>query len=174
MLWPSAPEAPHISAVEYSGGVLFLRWTYGELFIDLSHSRMLHWQVLAIGRKGAPRGYSVDVSLSVPLGSAHPANVLLPWKLMQKVLPGEPERDASEPAPPSWRHLQRDSDGVHGAQQELVHAQRGQTGWAFLLLCFPSSAPFFLSAFTVGCRCSLLQSRPRPDPCTPSTPRPPR
>lgn len=49
--------------MDYSGGVLLLRWTYGELFIDLSHSRMLHWQVLAIGRKGPERGYSVDVSV---------------------------------------------------------------------------------------------------------------
>lgn len=72
-LWPSAPEAPHVSALDYSGGVLFLRWTYGELFIDLSHSRMLHWQVLAVGKKGPERGYSVDVSVSVPRGSAHNA-----------------------------------------------------------------------------------------------------
>lgn len=58
--------------MEYSGGVLFLRWTYGELFTDLSHSRMLHWQVLAIGRKGPETGYSVDVSLSLrPSGSAY-------------------------------------------------------------------------------------------------------
>uniref|UniRef100_H3CKS4 Protein tyrosine phosphatase receptor type O n=1 Tax=Tetraodon nigroviridis TaxID=99883 RepID=H3CKS4_TETNG len=61
----TAPEAPHISAVDYSGGVLSLRWTYGELFVDLSHSRMLHWQVLAIGRKGPERGYSVNVSRNV-------------------------------------------------------------------------------------------------------------
>lgn len=51
--------------------MLFTRWTYGELYIDLSHSRMLHWQVLAIGKKGPERGYSVDVSHSVCLGSTH-------------------------------------------------------------------------------------------------------
>lgn len=62
----SAPEAPLISGVEYSGGVLHLRWTYGEFFVDLPHSRMLHWQVLAVGRKGPQRGYSVDVSLRPP------------------------------------------------------------------------------------------------------------
>lgn len=65
-LRPSAPEAPHIAAVDYGGGVLSLRWTYGELFIDLSHSRMLHWQVLAVGKKGPERGFSVDVSVSAP------------------------------------------------------------------------------------------------------------
>lgn len=69
---PPAPEAPRISAVDYSAGLLRLRWTYGELFIDLSHSRMLHWQVLAAGRKGPPGGYSVDVSLSVPASRPRP------------------------------------------------------------------------------------------------------
>ncbi|MED6259728.1 hypothetical protein ATANTOWER_029339, partial [Ataeniobius toweri] len=59
---PAAPEAPHISSVDYSQGVLFVRWTYGELFIDLSHSRMLHWQVVAVGKKGAEKSYSVDVT----------------------------------------------------------------------------------------------------------------
>lgn len=48
--------------MDYSQGVLYVRWTYGELFIDLSHSRMLHWQVVAVGRKGTERSYSVDVS----------------------------------------------------------------------------------------------------------------
>uniref|UniRef100_A0AAQ5WYB9 protein-tyrosine-phosphatase n=1 Tax=Amphiprion ocellaris TaxID=80972 RepID=A0AAQ5WYB9_AMPOC len=55
----TAPEAPHISSVDYSHGVLYVRWTYGELFIDLSHSRMLHWQVVAISKKGPERSYSV-------------------------------------------------------------------------------------------------------------------
>uniref|UniRef100_A0A3Q4MZL1 Protein tyrosine phosphatase receptor type O n=1 Tax=Neolamprologus brichardi TaxID=32507 RepID=A0A3Q4MZL1_NEOBR len=58
----TAPEAPHISSVDYSHGVLYVRWTYGELFIDLSHSRMLHWQVVAVGKKGPEKTYSVDVS----------------------------------------------------------------------------------------------------------------
>lgn len=49
--------------MDYSHGVLYVRWTYGELFIDLSHSRMVHWQVVAVGKKGAERSYSVDVSL---------------------------------------------------------------------------------------------------------------
>uniref|UniRef100_A0AAR2KXI4 Protein-tyrosine-phosphatase n=1 Tax=Pygocentrus nattereri TaxID=42514 RepID=A0AAR2KXI4_PYGNA len=47
----TAPEAPHISSVDYSHGVLYVRWTYGDLFTDLSHSRMLHWQVVAEGKK---------------------------------------------------------------------------------------------------------------------------
>lgn len=76
-MWPSAPEAPHVSSVDYSRGVLFVRWTYGELFIDLSHSRILHWQVLAIGKKGPESGFSVDVSPSVCLGSAHTGRLLI-------------------------------------------------------------------------------------------------
>ncbi|XP_035474669.1 receptor-type tyrosine-protein phosphatase O isoform X2 [Scophthalmus maximus] len=61
----TAPEAPHVSLVDYSHGVLYVRWTYGELFIDLSHSRMLHWQVVAVGKKSAERSYSVDVTRNV-------------------------------------------------------------------------------------------------------------
>ncbi|XP_013876185.1 receptor-type tyrosine-protein phosphatase O [Austrofundulus limnaeus] len=61
----TAPEAPHISLVDYSHGVLLVRWTYGELFVDLSHSRMLHWQVVAVGRKGAQKSFSVDVTRNV-------------------------------------------------------------------------------------------------------------
>lgn len=61
----TAPEAPHISSVDYSHGVLYVRWTYGELFIDLSHSRMLHWQVVAVGKRGPEKTYSVDVTRNV-------------------------------------------------------------------------------------------------------------
>ncbi|XP_028809596.1 receptor-type tyrosine-protein phosphatase O isoform X2 [Denticeps clupeoides] len=58
----TAPEAPHISSVDYSHGLLYIRWTYGDLFTDLSHSRMLHWQVVAEGKKGSKKRFSVDVT----------------------------------------------------------------------------------------------------------------
>nr|XP_046191325.1 receptor-type tyrosine-protein phosphatase O [Oncorhynchus gorbuscha] len=61
----TAPEAPHISSVDYNHGTLYVRWTYGELFIDMSHSRMLHWQVTAHGKKGYKRTYSTDVTRNV-------------------------------------------------------------------------------------------------------------
>ncbi|KAK5896357.1 hypothetical protein CgunFtcFv8_009967 [Champsocephalus gunnari] len=61
----TAPEAPHISSVDYSHGVLYVRWTYGELFIDLSHSRVLHWTLLAVGKKGSERRFSLDVTRNV-------------------------------------------------------------------------------------------------------------
>ncbi|KAL0196589.1 hypothetical protein M9458_010161, partial [Cirrhinus mrigala] len=51
---------PHISSVDYAHGMLYVRWTYGDLFTDLSHSRMLHWQLTAEGKKGARRRYSID------------------------------------------------------------------------------------------------------------------
>ncbi|XP_069543910.1 receptor-type tyrosine-protein phosphatase O isoform X1 [Brachyistius frenatus] len=61
----TAPEAPHISSVDFHHGVLYVRWTYSELFIDLSHSRMLHWQVVAVGKKGLEKSYSIDVTRNV-------------------------------------------------------------------------------------------------------------
>ncbi|KAM7367439.1 hypothetical protein PAMP_015340 [Pampus punctatissimus] len=61
----TAPEAPHISSAHYSHGVLYVQWTYGELFIALSHSRMLHWQVVAVGKKGPEKSYSIDVTRNV-------------------------------------------------------------------------------------------------------------
>ncbi|XP_076862510.1 receptor-type tyrosine-protein phosphatase O isoform X3 [Brachyhypopomus gauderio] len=74
----TAPEAPHISSVDYAHGVLYVRWTYGDLFTDLSHSRMLHWQVVAEGRKGSKRRFSTDVtrnmmkaSLALPPGDIY-------------------------------------------------------------------------------------------------------
>lgn len=74
----TAPEAPHISSVDYSHGTLYVRWMYGDLFTDLSHSRMLHWQVVAEGRKGSRRRYAVDVtrnmmkaSLALPPGDIY-------------------------------------------------------------------------------------------------------
>ncbi|KAL4659361.1 receptor-type tyrosine-protein phosphatase O [Arapaima gigas] len=61
----TAPEAPHISSVDYSGGMLYVRWTYGDIFTDLSHSRMLHWQVVAEGKKSAKKRISADVTRTV-------------------------------------------------------------------------------------------------------------
>ncbi|XP_061663501.1 receptor-type tyrosine-protein phosphatase O [Syngnathoides biaculeatus] len=58
----TAPEAPHISSVNYSQGVLYVHWAYSEDFVDLSHSRITHWQVVAVGKKGPERSYSADVT----------------------------------------------------------------------------------------------------------------
>ncbi|KAL2102898.1 hypothetical protein ACEWY4_002066 [Coilia grayii] len=74
----TAPEAPHISSVDYAHGQLYVRWTYGDLFTDLSHSRVLHWQVVAEGKKGSRKRFSTDVtrtmmktSMSLPPGDIY-------------------------------------------------------------------------------------------------------
>lgn len=81
---------------------------------------------------------------------------------MLAVVPGEPGSDAGEPAPPPWRRVQRDGDGVHGEQQEHVHAHHHQAGWALLLLLLlpqlPSVLPHWF--FTV-CVCVCV-SEPAP------------
>uniref|UniRef100_A0A3B4XET0 Receptor-type tyrosine-protein phosphatase O-like n=1 Tax=Seriola lalandi dorsalis TaxID=1841481 RepID=A0A3B4XET0_SERLL len=87
----TAPEAPHISSVDYSHGVLYVRWTYGELFIDLSHSRMLHWQVVAVGKKGPEKSYSIDVKqtlhiISVCYFQPHSSNISDFLKLLRTIL----------------------------------------------------------------------------------------
>ncbi|XP_053717636.1 receptor-type tyrosine-protein phosphatase O isoform X2 [Synchiropus splendidus] len=101
----TAPEAPHISSVDYSHGVLFLRWTYGELFIDLSHSRILHWQVVAVGKKSAEKSFSVDVtrnmmraSLPLPPGDIYNLTVTACTERSRNT--SMPNIIKLEPAPP--------------------------------------------------------------------------
>uniref|UniRef100_A0A8C1BCL2 Protein-tyrosine-phosphatase n=1 Tax=Cyprinus carpio carpio TaxID=630221 RepID=A0A8C1BCL2_CYPCA len=74
----TAPEAPHISWVDYAHGTLLVRWTYGDLFTDLSHSRLLHWRLTAEGKKSTTRRYSIHVtrnmmkaSLALPPGDIY-------------------------------------------------------------------------------------------------------
>uniref|UniRef100_A0A3P8UVI2 protein-tyrosine-phosphatase n=1 Tax=Cynoglossus semilaevis TaxID=244447 RepID=A0A3P8UVI2_CYNSE len=66
----TAPEAPHITSVDYSQGLLYVHWTYGELFIDLSHSRIMHWQVVAVGKKGVTRK-AMRAGLLLPPGDIY-------------------------------------------------------------------------------------------------------
>lgn len=47
----TAPVAPEITSVEYFNSLLYISWTYGDATTDLSHSRMLHWMVVAEGRR---------------------------------------------------------------------------------------------------------------------------
>ena len=46
-----APVAPEITSVEYFNSLLYISWIYGDDTTDLSHSRMLHWMVVAEGKK---------------------------------------------------------------------------------------------------------------------------
>ncbi|ETE59019.1 Receptor-type tyrosine-protein phosphatase O, partial [Ophiophagus hannah] len=47
----TAPVSPKITAVEYFNSLLYVSWIYGDDNTDLSHSRMLHWMVIAEGKK---------------------------------------------------------------------------------------------------------------------------
>ncbi|XP_058480724.1 receptor-type tyrosine-protein phosphatase O isoform X2 [Solea solea] len=102
----TAPEAPHVSSVDYSHGVLYVRWTYGELFIDLSHSRMMHWQVVAVGKKGPEKIYSVDVTrnmmrASLPLPPGDIYNLTVTAFTERSRNTSSPRIIKLEPAPPT-------------------------------------------------------------------------
>lgn len=124
----AAPEAPHISSVDYVQGVLLVRWTYGELFVDLSHSRLLHWEVLAVGRKGLKRTFSLDVSQPRPQLLLHWARPLALTGGGGVCRAGDPDGDAGEAAAASGRHLQPDGGGLHRAQPQHLHTQHHQAG----------------------------------------------
>uniref|UniRef100_A0A8C5HJ97 protein-tyrosine-phosphatase n=1 Tax=Gouania willdenowi TaxID=441366 RepID=A0A8C5HJ97_GOUWI len=95
----TAPEAPHVSAVDYSQGVLFVRWTYGEIFVDLSHSKMLHWQVEAIGRRSSRVTRNVmRASLPLPPGDIYNLTVTACTERSRNS--SNPRIIKLEPAPP--------------------------------------------------------------------------
>ncbi|KAI4891777.1 hypothetical protein NFI96_017333 [Prochilodus magdalenae] len=105
----TAPEAPHISSVDYSHGVLYVRWTYGDLFTDLSHSRMLHWQVVAEGKKGSKRRFSTDLFVQVTRNMMKATLALPPGDIYNLTVTACTERSRNtstphimklEPAPP--------------------------------------------------------------------------
>ncbi|KAK7150149.1 hypothetical protein R3I94_009456 [Phoxinus phoxinus] len=111
----TAPEAPHISSVEYSHGTLYVRWSYGDLFTDLSHSRMLHWQVKAEGRKGSRRRYAIDVipsmmkaSLTLPPGDLY--NLTVTACTERSCNTSAPHIMKLEPAPPRSLYAVNASD----------------------------------------------------------------
>uniref|UniRef100_A0A671PTY0 Receptor-type tyrosine-protein phosphatase O-like n=1 Tax=Sinocyclocheilus anshuiensis TaxID=1608454 RepID=A0A671PTY0_9TELE len=93
----TAPEAPHISSVDYAHGTLFVRWTYGDLFTDLSHSRMLHWQLTAEGKKGVTRNM-MKASLTLPPGDIYNLTVSACTERSRNT--SAPHIIKLEPAPP--------------------------------------------------------------------------
>ncbi|XP_051544364.1 receptor-type tyrosine-protein phosphatase O-like isoform X1 [Myxocyprinus asiaticus] len=111
----TAPEAPHISSVDYSHGTLYVRWTYGDLFTDLSHSRMLHWQVMVEGKKGAKRRYAIDVtrnmmkaSLSLPPGDIYNLTVTACTERSRNT--SAPHIIKLNPAPPKTLYMVNTTD----------------------------------------------------------------
>ncbi|XP_047431711.1 receptor-type tyrosine-protein phosphatase O isoform X2 [Mugil cephalus] len=136
----TAPEAPHVSSVDYSHGVLYVRWTYGELFIDLSHSRMLHWQVVAVGRKGPERSYSVDVTrnvmrASLPLPPGDIYNLTVTAFTERSRNSSTPSIIKLEPAPPRSLFAVNATD----SSVTLLWSEEGVVDY-YQVLCRPSRA----------------------------------
>ncbi|EGW07524.1 Receptor-type tyrosine-protein phosphatase O [Cricetulus griseus] len=74
----TAPVAPDITSVEYFNSLLYISWTYGDEHTDLSHSRMLHWMVVAEGRKKIKKSVTRNVMtaiLSLPPGDIYNLSV---------------------------------------------------------------------------------------------------
>ncbi|XP_018107293.1 receptor-type tyrosine-protein phosphatase O isoform X2 [Xenopus laevis] len=70
----TAPVAPQITSVEYSYGLLHVTWAYADGSFDLSHSRIVHWQVIAEGKKRIKKSVSrsgMATVLSVPAGDIY-------------------------------------------------------------------------------------------------------
>uniref|UniRef100_A0A669CM16 Protein tyrosine phosphatase receptor type O n=1 Tax=Oreochromis niloticus TaxID=8128 RepID=A0A669CM16_ORENI len=134
----TAPEAPHISSVDYSHGVLYVRWTYGELFIDLSHSRMLHWQVVAVGKKGPEKTYSVTrnvmrASLPLPPGDIYNLTVTACTERSRNT--SMPNIIKLEPAPPRSLYA---VNATHSSVT-LLWTEEGVVDY-YQVLCRPSKA----------------------------------
>ncbi|XP_059672933.1 receptor-type tyrosine-protein phosphatase O [Gavia stellata] len=74
----TAPVAPEITSVEYYNHLLYVTWTYGGDGTDLSHSRMLHWMVIAEGKKKIKKSVTRNVMtavLSLPPGDIYNLSV---------------------------------------------------------------------------------------------------
>ncbi|XP_066855177.1 receptor-type tyrosine-protein phosphatase O isoform X2 [Anser cygnoides] len=74
----TAPVAPEITSIEYYNHLLYVTWTYGGDGTDLSHSRMLHWMVIAEGKKKIKKSVTRSVMtavLSLPPGDIYNLSV---------------------------------------------------------------------------------------------------
>ncbi|XP_067347262.1 receptor-type tyrosine-protein phosphatase O isoform X5 [Channa argus] len=142
----TAPEAPHISSVDYSHGVLYVRWTYGELFIDLSHSRMLHWQVVAVGKKGPEKSYSIDVTrnvmrASIPLPPGDIYNLTVTACTERSRNTSVPNIIKLEPAPPRSLY----AVNATPSSVTLLWTEEGVVDY-YQIVCKPSKASKELKA----------------------------
>ncbi|XP_043824074.1 receptor-type tyrosine-protein phosphatase O isoform X2 [Dromiciops gliroides] len=61
----TAPVAPEITSVEYFNNLLYISWMYGDDTTNLSHSRMLHWMVVAEGKKKIKKSVTRNVMTAV-------------------------------------------------------------------------------------------------------------
>ncbi|XP_068133492.1 receptor-type tyrosine-protein phosphatase O isoform X2 [Hyperolius riggenbachi] len=70
----TAPVAPRITQVDYVKNLLYITWRYGDKSFDLSHSRMLHWQVTAEGKKRIKKSISrnmMTAMMALPAGDIY-------------------------------------------------------------------------------------------------------
>ncbi|XP_043944375.1 receptor-type tyrosine-protein phosphatase O isoform X2 [Protopterus annectens] len=70
----TAPTRPEITSVEHFHGMLYISWSYSSDITDLSHSRMLHWLVIAEGKKRIKKSVTRNVMtavLSLPPGDRY-------------------------------------------------------------------------------------------------------
>ncbi|XP_069819620.1 receptor-type tyrosine-protein phosphatase O isoform X3 [Dendropsophus ebraccatus] len=97
----TAPVAPHIVHMEYVRPLLYVTWRYGEDALDLSHSRMLHWQVTAEGRKRIKKSVSrttMTAVLSLPAGDIY--NITVTACTERSSNNSLPQTVRLDPAPP--------------------------------------------------------------------------
>ncbi|KYO36656.1 receptor-type tyrosine-protein phosphatase O isoform A [Alligator mississippiensis] len=97
----TAPVAPEITSVEYYNHLLYISWTYGDDSTDLSHSRMLHWMVIAEGKKKIKKSVTRNVMtavLSLPPGDIYNISVTACTERGSNT--STPQLVKLEPAPP--------------------------------------------------------------------------
>ncbi|NXE89873.1 PTPRO phosphatase, partial [Menura novaehollandiae] len=97
----TAPVAPKITSIEYYNHLLYVTWTYGGDGPDLSHSRMLHWMVIAEGKKKIKKSVTRNVMtavLSLPPGDIYNLSVTACTERGSNT--SVPQLVKLEPAPP--------------------------------------------------------------------------
>ncbi|XP_064417100.1 receptor-type tyrosine-protein phosphatase O [Latimeria chalumnae] len=97
----TAPLHPEIRSVEYFNNLLYVSWTYGDDTTDLSHSRMLHWLVIADGKKRVKKSVTRNVMttvLNLPPGDTYNLSVTACTERSSNT--SKPYVVTLEPAPP--------------------------------------------------------------------------
>uniref|UniRef100_A0A8C5KWA3 Receptor-type tyrosine-protein phosphatase O n=1 Tax=Jaculus jaculus TaxID=51337 RepID=A0A8C5KWA3_JACJA len=97
----TAPVAPEITSVEHINSLLYVSWTYGDDSTDLTYSRMLHWTVVAEGKKKIKKSVTRNVMttvLSLPPGDIYNISVTACTERGRNT--SEPRLVKLEPVPP--------------------------------------------------------------------------
>ncbi|XP_067415246.1 receptor-type tyrosine-protein phosphatase O isoform X4 [Emydura macquarii macquarii] len=95
------PVSPEITSVDYFNNLLYVSWMYGDVGTDLSHSRMLHWMVIAEGKKKIKKSVTRNVMtavLSLPPGDIYNLSVTACTERGSNT--STPQLVKLEPAPP--------------------------------------------------------------------------